>query len=38
MFGVFEELRRRYGSVEAYLRDAGVSDDELALARTRLRS
>ena len=38
MLGVFEELGRRYGGVEAYLRDAGVSDDELALARTRLRS
>ena len=35
--GVFEELERRYGSVEGYLRDAGVSNEELALARARLR-
>ena len=35
--GVFEELERRYGSVEGYLRDAGVSDDDLARARARLR-
>jgi protein-tyrosine phosphatase len=37
MLGVFAELRRRYGAVEAYLREAGVSDDELELARARLR-
>jgi protein-tyrosine phosphatase len=35
--GVFEELQRRYGSVEAYLRSAGLDDDDLALARARLR-
>jgi protein tyrosine/serine phosphatase len=35
--GVFEELERRYGSAEGYLRDAGVSDDDLARARARLR-
>ena len=35
--GVFDELERRYGSVEAYLRDAGVSEDDLTRARTRLR-
>lgn len=35
--GVFEELGRRYGSVEGYLRAAGVSDDDLARARARLR-
>ena len=35
--GVFQELERRYGSVEGYLRDAGVSDEDLALARARLR-
>jgi protein-tyrosine phosphatase len=35
--GVFEELERRYGSVEGYLRDAGVSNEDLALARARLR-
>jgi protein-tyrosine phosphatase len=35
--GVFEELERRYGSVEGYLRQAGASDDDLAHARARLR-
>lgn len=35
--GVFEELGRRYGGVEAYLRAAGVDDDDLAQARARLR-
>jgi protein tyrosine/serine phosphatase len=35
--GVFEELERRYGSVEGYLRQAGLSDDELDRARARLR-
>ena len=35
--GVIHELQRRYGSIEAYLRDAGVSDADLALARARLR-
>ena len=37
MAGVFAELDRRYGGVEAYLRRAGVSDRELELARARLR-
>ena len=37
MVGVFAELDRRYGGVEAYLRDVGVSEDELELARARLR-
>jgi protein tyrosine/serine phosphatase len=37
MIGVFEELERRYGGVDAYLRDAGVTDDELELLRARLR-
>lgn len=37
MLGVFSELRRRYGGVEAYLRDAGVSEDDLDRARARLR-
>ena len=37
MLGVFAELRRRYGSVEAYLRDAGVSGDDCDRARARLR-
>jgi protein-tyrosine phosphatase len=36
--GVFEELERRYGSVEAYLRSAGLSDEDLELARARLRA
>lgn len=35
--GVFQELERRYGSVEDYLRAAGLSDDDLARARARLR-
>jgi protein-tyrosine phosphatase len=37
MTGVFAELERRYGSVEGYLRDAGVGEQELELARARLR-
>ena len=37
MVGVFAELERRYGGVEAYLRDTGVGADELELARARLR-
>jgi len=37
MLGVFAELRRRYGGVEEYLREAGVSAEELELARARLR-
>ena len=36
MLGVFAELERRYGGVEGYLREAGVSDEELARARARL--
>ena len=35
--GVFEELERRYGSIEAYLRSGGLTDEDLALARARLR-
>jgi protein-tyrosine phosphatase len=35
--GVFEELERRYGSVEGFLRHAGSTDEELARARARLR-
>jgi protein-tyrosine phosphatase len=38
MLGVFAELRRRYGGVEEYLRETGVSDEDLELARARLRS
>jgi protein-tyrosine phosphatase len=37
MRGVFEELERCYGSIEQFLREAGVSDEDLALARARLR-
>jgi protein-tyrosine phosphatase len=37
MAGVFSELARRYGGVEAYLRQAGVTDEELELVRARLR-
>jgi protein-tyrosine phosphatase len=37
MIGVFEELERQYGSVEGFLRSAGVSEEDLQLARTRLR-
>ena len=35
--GVLAELKRRHGSVEGYLRAAGLSDEELRLARARLR-
>jgi protein-tyrosine phosphatase len=35
--GVLAELKRRYGSVEGYLRAAGLSDEDLRLARARLR-
>jgi protein-tyrosine phosphatase len=38
MLGVFAELERRYGGVEAYLLDAGVSEDELELVRARMTS
>lgn len=37
MVGVFEELERRYGSVEGYLRSGGLTEEELARARARLR-
>jgi protein-tyrosine phosphatase len=37
MAGVFAELEHRCGGVEAYLRSAGVSDEELRLVRARLR-
>jgi protein-tyrosine phosphatase len=35
--GVLAELKRRYGGVEGYLRSAGLSDEDLRLARSRLR-
>lgn len=37
MAGVFAELERRYGGVEGFLRDAGVTEEELAITRARLR-
>jgi protein tyrosine/serine phosphatase len=37
MVGVLVTLARRYGSVEAYLRAGGLSDDDLRLVRARLR-
>ena len=37
MLGVFRELERRYGSVEGYLRSAGVEEEDLERARARLR-
>jgi protein-tyrosine phosphatase len=35
---VLVELRRRYGSVEEYLRGGGVTDEDLRLVRERLRA
>jgi protein-tyrosine phosphatase len=35
--GVFEKLERGYGSVDGYLRSAGLDDDDLEHARARLR-
>ena len=37
MTGVFEELERRYGSVEGYLRHVGLTDEDLEQVRARLR-
>ena len=37
MLGVLAELERRYRSVDGFLLSAGASQDELALARARLR-
>lgn len=36
MVGVFEEVARRYGSIEGYLRAGGLTDADLELARRRL--
>jgi protein-tyrosine phosphatase len=36
MVGVLDELERRYGGVEEYLRAGGVTDEELELVRRRL--
>jgi protein tyrosine/serine phosphatase len=38
MVQVLEELERRYGSVEEYLRAGGATDDDLERARARLRA
>jgi len=38
MLGVFEKVRRRYGSVEGYLRSIGLTDDELDRLRARLNA
>jgi protein-tyrosine phosphatase len=35
--GVFAELERRHGSVDGFLRNTGLTDDELDRARARLR-
>ncbi len=37
MRGVLEEVDRRYGGAEGYLRAAGMSEDDLRRARIRLR-
>jgi protein tyrosine/serine phosphatase len=37
MLGVLEELERRYGSIAAFLRTGGATDEDLRLARERLR-
>jgi hypothetical protein len=37
MAAVLEELERRYGTVAAYLRAAGSTEDELRRAVARLR-
>jgi protein-tyrosine phosphatase len=37
MVGVLEELERRYGSIQGYLRAAGLTDADLERARERLR-
>jgi protein tyrosine/serine phosphatase len=37
MTGVFQQLEASYGSVEEYLRDAGLDEDDLERARARLR-
>jgi hypothetical protein len=37
MVGVLEELERRYGGVDGYLRAGGLADEDLRRARARLR-
>jgi protein tyrosine/serine phosphatase len=36
MLGVFRELERLYGSVEDYLRSAGLDEEDLERVRSRL--
>jgi protein tyrosine/serine phosphatase len=36
MHGVLEELRRRYGSVDGFLKSGGATDEDLERARARL--
>jgi protein-tyrosine phosphatase len=36
MVAVLDELRRRYGSVEGYLRAGGLTDEDLSRLRRRL--
>jgi len=38
MLGVFAELERRHGSIEGFLRAGGVPEEDLRLARERLRA
>ena len=37
MLGVLQELERRHGSIEDYLRSGGLSEEDLRLVRERLR-
>jgi len=37
LLGTLAEVERRYGSLQAYLRAGGLGEDDLALARARLR-
>ncbi len=37
MLGVLQELERRYGGVEGYLKAGGLSDDDIERVRRRLR-
>ena len=37
MLGVLEELERRHGSIEGFLREAGLNDEDRELGRARLR-
>jgi hypothetical protein len=37
MLGVLNELERRYGSVEGYLQAGGLTAEDIARVRSRLR-